>query len=60
MNFELKPYLGGDERATTLIEGFAKELKRVSPQSQVIVSSFNATMLKQFKALSRYADCDAV
>ncbi|MGL0747628.1 glycerophosphodiester phosphodiesterase family protein [Secundilactobacillus paracollinoides] len=52
VNFELKPYLGRDERATTLIEGFAKELKRVSPQSQVIVSSFNATMLKQFKALS--------
>lgn len=52
VNFELKPYLGGDARAAKLIDGFAAELKRVSPTSQVIVSSFNASMLKQFKALS--------
>lgn len=52
VNFELKSCCGGSELTESLIKGFAKALKKLDKDREVIVSSFNPLMLSKFKDIS--------
>ncbi len=52
LNLEIKPHLAGEKGANQLVETVARELERLSPDRNLIVSSFSQLQLRKFHEIA--------